>query len=73
MNVIDKLKNSWKSWTIWFNGLMTTIVVALPSVQDAFPQIQSYLPANIYKYAMGALVAGNILLRFKTNKSLADK
>lgn len=71
--MIDKLKNSWKSWTIWFNAFASAILLGLPSAQDAFPQIQSYLPANVYKYAMGALILGNILLRFKTNKSLSDK
>jgi len=71
--MIDKIKNAWKSWTIWFNGVATAIVLGLPSAQDAFPQLQAYLPANVYKYAMAALVVGNILLRFKTNKSLADK
>jgi len=62
-----------KSLTIWFNSAMGAIVVALPIAQDNFAQLQDYLPANFYHYAMGAVVVGNIVLRFKTSTSLAGK
>lgn len=62
-----------RSWTIWFNSAMGAVVVALPMAQDSLPQLQDYLPANLYHYLMGALIVGNILLRFKTNAALADK
>jgi hypothetical protein len=35
--------------------------------------IVDYLPANLYHYLMGALVVGNIFLRFKTTTALANK
>lgn len=62
-----------KSLTIWFNSAMGAAVVALPMAQDQLPQLQDFLPANLYHYLMGALVVGNIILRFKTNTALADK
>lgn len=62
-----------KSLTIWFNGVMAAAVVALPFAQDQLPQLQDYLPASLYHYGMGALIVGNIILRFKTNGALADK
>ncbi len=62
-----------KSLTIWFNSVMGVLVVALPAAQDSMPQLQDYMPANVYHYAMGVLVVGNILLRFKTSGALADK
>lgn len=62
-----------KSFTIWFNGVLGVAIVLLPVAQDQMPQLQDYLPANVYHYAMGALVVGNILLRFKTNCALAEK
>ena len=69
----DKIKGAWRSLTIWFNGIMASVVVLLPVAQDQFPQMQSYIPANIYHYGMGALVVGNIMLRFRTSMSLSDK
>lgn len=61
-----------RSWTIWFNGI-GGIAALLPMASDQLPQLQDYLPDNFYHYAMVALVVGNILLRFKTTKALADK
>lgn len=72
-NLWAKVIRSYLSWTVWFNGIMGTAAVVLPSLQDQLPQLQGYLPANLYHYAMGTLIAGNIILRFKTTKSLADK
>ena len=69
----DDLKGARKSLTIWFNGVFGTLVVCLPLAQDQLPQLQAYLPAGLYHYLMGAVVLGNILLRFKTTKRLADK
>ena len=65
--------NAHKSLTIWFNGIMGAAVVALPIAQDNFAQLQDYLPANPYHSMMGAVVVGNIILRFKTNGALAEK
>ncbi len=62
-----------KSMTIWFNGVMAAAVVALPMLQEQMPQLQEYLPASLYHYGMGALIVGNIVLRFKTNGALAEK
>jgi cytochrome b561 len=62
-----------KSMTIWFNTLMGMAVVALPVAQEQLPQLQDYLPASLYHYGMGALILGNIILRFKTTSALADK
>lgn len=67
------LKKAHKSMTIWFNGIMGTIVIALPLAHDQLPQLQDYLPAAIYHYLMGAVVFGNIILRFKTTRALAQK
>ena len=70
---MNKLKNAWRSTTIWFNGVMATAMVVLPVAQDAFPQLQEYVPSNVYKLAMGAVIVANILLRFKTTTDLAEK
>lgn len=71
--MLDKLKNAWKSWTIWVNGLAASIMVILPVAQDSVPQLQAYIPDHVYKIAMGVIVALNIALRFKTTTDLANK
>ncbi len=65
--------NAHKSLTIWFNGVMGVAVVGLPMVQEQMPLLQDYLPANLYHYAMGMLIVGNIILRFRTTTALAEK
>lgn len=71
--MIDKLKGAWRSWTIHFNAWMGVVLGGLPMAQDSFPQLQPYIPANLFQYGMAALIVGNLLLRFKTNSDLAHK
>lgn len=71
--MLENLKKAHKSITIWFNSVMGLAVVLLPLAQDQLPQLQSYVPANVYQFAMGALIVGNILLRFRTVVALKDK
>ena len=67
------LAKAHKSMTIWFNSIAGAVVVTLPFAQEQLPQLQAYLPANLYHYLMGLVVAGNIVLRFRTHNALADK
>jgi len=76
----DKLKliyadflRSWKSFTVWVNGVALAVLSGLPMAQESFPQLQQYISPNLYKQAMTVLIVANILLRFKTNKALRDK
>lgn len=71
--MIDHLKGAWRSWVIRFNMAVGALASVLPMAQDSFPQLQPYIPANVFQYAMAALIIGNMLLRFKTSGSLADK
>ncbi len=77
LDLLKKLKadlvKAHKSLTIWFNSIMGMVVVGLPMAQDSLPQLQDYVPAGLYHYLMGALVVGNIILRFKTTSALAAK
>lgn len=68
-----KIEGMWKSLTIWFNGLMAIVIPGLPMLKDSFPDLQPYLPAHLYQWIIGLLIVANILLRFRTTKSLADK
>jgi len=76
-DLIERIKadlySAHKSLTIWFNSILGTAALILPTAQDQIPALQAYLPLHIYNYLMGAVVLGNIILRFKTTKRLADK
>lgn len=73
VTAIDKLQNVHKSSTILFNALSVTAVPTLDYLQTQLPALQAMLPTNLYNYAFGAAVIGNVLLRFKTNTALEDK
>lgn len=73
MQLKDKIKGAWRSWTIWVNTIFAATLAALPMLQDALPQLAPYVPETHYKVLMGVVIAANILLRFKTGSSLADK
>lgn len=62
-----------RSWTIWFNSIVGTILALWPFLADNIISMQPYLTDHAYKWIAGVLVAGNIILRFKTNQSLKDK
>ena len=61
-----KLKNSWKSFTNWFNGAGMVILQILMSE----PDLIDFLTVHDLTWIM---LIGNIMLRFKTSNSLADK
>lgn len=70
---MDHLRNAWKSLTIWFNGLAGLLLGMADTLKDYLPFAQSYVTADILKYAAIGIVVVNVLLRFKTKSSLADK
>lgn len=67
------MKGSLRSWTMHFNAYLGLAWAALPSLQDQFPTLQPYLPAKPYQVGMAIVIIGNVLLRIKTQTSLADK
>lgn len=68
-----KIKGSIKSWTMHWNVWSAIVIASLPTLESQFPGMQQFLPDNVYKAAFGLIVAGNIILRLKTNKDLAHK
>lgn len=73
MKSFDHLRGALRSATMWVNGMAGAFIAALPTLREDFPQLEQYLDHQVYRWAMGALVAANMLLRMKTNRSLADK
>lgn len=70
---MKQLQNSWKSWTIWVNGIAGAFLAGLPMLQETLPQLQAYVSADLFKYAMASVITANLLLRFKTKTALGDK
>lgn len=71
--MMEKLKGAWKSLTIWFNGVVLAVIPLIDTVKENLPALGQYLtPENLKTIGLAVLVL-NIALRFKTNKSLADK
>jgi hypothetical protein len=69
----DHIKGAFKSWTMWFNGVVASLLAAAPILQDFAPQIGEYLTGGMLKNLMGLVLIGNILLRIKTTKPLNEK
>lgn len=68
-----KLKRLHKSLTVWFNSVL---LAALPAVEYAnahLPQVKQFLGDKVYMAIGISALVGNILLRLKTTKDLADK
>jgi hypothetical protein len=68
-----RIRNCWRSTTIWFNGVAGTVLLALPEVQNQLPQLQDYIPQDFFRVMMGVVIAANVVLRIKTTSDLADK
>lgn len=68
-----KLCKVHKSFTIWFNAVIGSAMVAFPYAQDQWGMLHGIINDVLYHTVFGVLVIGNILIRFKISKSLADK
>jgi len=64
--MIDKLKGAYKSFTIWFNS----VGLLLLSLAVTDPLLVEYMGEH---GLILVVITGNMLLRFKTSDSLADK
>lgn len=67
------LRGMKKSVTIWFNCILLAVLPVFEIAHQHLPEIQNYLPDNVYKLMGIIVVVCNILLRIKTTKALVDK
>lgn len=72
-NLKEKINGAFKSITIYFNILMLTAMEFVTYAHDVFQELQPYVPAETYRILALVLIIGNLILRFKTTKSLAEK
>jgi hypothetical protein len=69
----ELLLGSTQSKTIWFNSLMLALMPLTADLTEALPQLQEYLPDNLYKLLFAATTVGNIIIRFYTRLPLSLK
>lgn len=70
---IARIQGAVRSITIWINGVALAAIPLYESFKDHFTQLQPYMTdANYRKLAM-CIIVGNIILRFRTTKDLANK
>jgi hypothetical protein len=68
------LRGAVRSAAMWLNSVAGSVALALPYLQDELPQLAAYIPAEPYKWLVGAVIVANILLRvFKTKTSIMEK
>lgn len=65
----NKLKNCWKSRTVWIGSIMTFLSAVQANMVDLAPA----LDPKHYAMAMFGLSMAQVFLRFDTSKSLEDK
>lgn len=71
--LIERLKRSWLSLTIWFNASLATVWLFLPELTSTLPAVKEYLDGDVYKKLMLLAIVGNMILRVKTTQDLANK
>ena len=67
------LRGTVRSFTVWFNGITGTLTAMIPFIPEYLPEMKPYLTQKTYLTLLAINAIGNILLRIKTNKSLAEK
>ena len=69
----DIIKGALKSWVLWFNGVMLSIMPVFEYAASNYPNLHEYIPDDIYKHVGLFIVGVNMALRFKTSKPLKEK
>lgn len=71
--MMDKLRNAWRSKTIWFNASLVALIPLFDVFVNLLPQIREFLPDDVYKLVGLIAIVGNTFLRFLTSQPLEAK
>lgn len=69
----EKIRGAFKSVTVMVNALLLAMLPFYEVLIEQLPQLQPYLPEDVYKKVGVAVVVLNIVLRFRTHKPLEHK
>lgn len=65
MNFINKIKsylvNDWKAAHTWLSVQIAALIVFLPMLTTYMPELQAYLPANVYSWLGGLIILARII------------
>lgn len=70
---LDRIKGSIRSLTIWINGILLALIPLYETFKNDFVQLQPYMTDANYRKLAVLIIIGNVILRFRTTKDLADK
>lgn len=71
--LLSHLRGAWKSLTVWFAMLLAAAPDALAMIQANFPTIAPFIPQSLQSRSVQIIALVVLLLRLKTNASLAAK
>lgn len=71
--LLSHLRGSWKSLTVWFAMLLAAAPDGLAMIQANFPTISPFIPQSLQSRTVQLIALAVLLLRIKTNASLAAK
>ena len=67
------LKGAAKSLTVWAAGIIAVLPEALPLIRDNFATVAPFIPQALQSRALQFIALLMLVLRLKTNTSLAAK
>lgn len=70
---IDKLKNAWRSKTVWFNMAAGLCLTYSDQILQLMPQLQPVLGSQNFQTALTVITVANVVLRFVTSHPLEAK
>lgn len=62
-----------RSFTIWFAGIVAFLPEILPLIHSEFATFAPFIPAKWQPIALKLVALGIVILRMRTNASLAEK
>jgi hypothetical protein len=72
-NFVAKLKNAWRSKTVWFNAGAGLALAYSNEILQLMPQLQPVLGADHFQAAITTITIANVVLRFVTTHPLEAK
>lgn len=72
-HLLATLRGALKSLTVWASGLLFVLPDLIPMVQANFATVAPFIPEELHSQILKWLALLMLLLRLRTNASLAQK
>lgn len=67
------VKGLWRSWTVWFAGVLAAAPIWLPMLKDNFEVLAPFIPVGKQQLVIQIIALCVFVLRLKTTTSVAQK